>query len=489
VGHVTAAEQLCASLIQFDECVHRLLELYEWCEEFSGEESELFSIKTALLLFFTHVFVETDAKHNIRSLQRRGNGILTLDGQLFNTSWKTPLAQRLCNDLDYIDKKFENVDHSDTIYRQSHEFRFVEGCSLFIDGYFSKVRETEVSEIDKFREYEFKLRDHKRKPNNTILHLDSLSITTRAVNKMDKTHHTPVNRMWKDMVEGLGKALHIKTTEGSGSTIGPGVMKVAIALSEPTEDGDRRTSTSTYSKFLVACLRDRLLTSAQDAQRISDITLDLDAQRVILSIIQSVRGMIYLAQAGYSWNNASAEDCQVWVDAGCSQKYTDDDGHGPQCQCSSVKSMRLKAYNNLVDGVPINCRDNAHPHCRKVQDMQNTLSEQGWCIICIKLISTERLQWLHLPCIRLLNAIVGGGSGQVQKRLMSDLMNPLVSPEEIFAKSCRRLLRLAILDLKVVHKAADFKTFVPTGHGLEVLRVLANIIAAAHIPLQNYGKY
>ena len=107
MGHVTAAERICASLIQFDDCVHRLLEIYEWCEEFSGKESELFTIKTALLLFFTHVFVETNAKQNIRSLKRRGNGILTLDDQLFDTNWKTHLAQRLCDDLDYIDKKFE----------------------------------------------------------------------------------------------------------------------------------------------------------------------------------------------------------------------------------------------------------------------------------------------------------------------------------------------------------------------------------------------
>jgi hypothetical protein len=435
--------------------VHRLLEIYEWCEEFSGKESELFTIKTALLLFFTHVFVETNAKQNIRSLKRRGNGILTLDDQLFDTNWKTPLAQRLCDDLDYIDKKFERVDHSDAEYRKSDEFRFVEGCSLFIDEYFSKVRQTEVFEVDKFREFELKLRDHKRKPGTTVFHIDSLAIYAQAVNKL---HHTPVNRMWNNLVEGLGKELHIETTKGSGSTIGPGIMKVAIELSEPTEDGDEKMSTSTYSKFLVGCLRDRLLTSAEGAHRISQ---DQDAQRVILSIIQSVRGMVYLAVAGYSWRNASAD---------------------------SVQSMRHTAYNDLVDAVPINCRDNT-PHRRTVLEMQNALSEQGWCILCIQLISMERLQWLHLPCIRLLSAIVsstGGGSVPVQNRLMSDLTNPLVSPEEVFAKSCRRLLRLAILDLKVVHKAVDVKTFVPTGHGLEVLRVLANITDGAHTRLQDY---
>ena len=51
-GEITATEQVCTSLLPFDDCMARLLELYEDLEEHANKT---FSIKRALLLFFLHV--------------------------------------------------------------------------------------------------------------------------------------------------------------------------------------------------------------------------------------------------------------------------------------------------------------------------------------------------------------------------------------------------------------------------------------------------
>jgi hypothetical protein len=139
LGLITAAERVCASLVKFDDCMHRLLELYEHNEPWS----RFCAVKTALLLFFVHIFVDTNAKTSVQSLTRSGNGILSLDAQLFDTEGieTKPLCERLCDDLAEIAAARTSTTQSEL----AEHVRYCEAINLFTNHYFDKVSALDLS--------------------------------------------------------------------------------------------------------------------------------------------------------------------------------------------------------------------------------------------------------------------------------------------------------------------------------------------------------
>ena len=150
----------------------------------------------------------------------------------------------------------------------------------------------------------------------------------------------------------------------------------------------------------------------------------------MLFIVQSVRAMLYLAAEGYTWSQIHRKGTLSYHDNETMKNLTDK---------TSVTSMEEKAYDQLVNAATINCRNSVDNDI--VADLQSVLCAQGWCTLCVDIISRKRLKWLYLPAIRLLNGIVGGGNVLVQNRMLTDLTNPTLNPFEIFAKNFRRLLR------------------------------------------------
>ena len=53
--------------------------------------------------------------------------------------------------------------------------------------------------------------------------------------------------------------------------------------------------------------------------------------------------------------------------------------------------------------------------------MQTHLSDQGWCLLCVRLLSMENLHWIHLSALRLLHGLVGGGNIAVQRQFLRDM--------------------------------------------------------------------
>ena len=79
-----------------------------------------------------------------------------------------------------------------------------------------------------------------------------------------------------------------------------------------------------------------------------------------------------------------------------------------------------RAFKMLVDDTWIDCRTDTSHH-GGVRTMQTHLSDQGWCLLCVRLLSMENLHWIHLSALRLLHGLVGGGNIAVQRQFLRDM--------------------------------------------------------------------
>ena len=115
----------------------------------------------------------------------------------------------------------------------------------------------------------------------------------------------------------------------------------------------------------------------------------------VLLLLQSVRAMLYLAVEGYTWRPDDDEETNALYD-----KMSEE-----EVALGGLTSLEERAYNNLVEAEPINCRKKVTPddsigEARRdglevheiVADLQYVLCAQGWCMLCIDLISRTRLQ-------------------------------------------------------------------------------------------------
>jgi hypothetical protein len=104
--------------------------------------------------------------------------------------------------------------------------------------------------------------------------------------------------------------------------------------------------------------------------------------------------MLYLAVEGYTWR----------LDVGETNALYDKMSEEKE-ELGGLTSLEERAYNHLVDAKPINCRKKVTPddsigEARRdglevheiVAELQYVLCAQGWCMLCIDLISRTRLQ-------------------------------------------------------------------------------------------------
>jgi hypothetical protein len=104
--------------------------------------------------------------------------------------------------------------------------------------------------------------------------------------------------------------------------------------------------------------------------------------------------MLYLAVEGYTWR----------LDVGETNALYDKMSEEKE-ELGGLTSLEERAYNNLVEAEPINCRKKVTPddsigEARRdglevheiVAELQYVLCAQGWCMLCIDLISRTRLQ-------------------------------------------------------------------------------------------------
>jgi hypothetical protein len=115
--------------------------------------------------------------------------------------------------------------------------------------------------------------------------------------------------------------------------------------------------------------------------------------------------------------------------------------------------------------------------------------KQGWGIMCFRIIGMERLSDLHLPALRLLLALTGGGNTRVQDEMMTQLQD---APEELCAASLRRMLHTAADAIKK-HQKLMLRHGVTyedparvNSFPIEVMQVICNLTMGEHAGMQRY---
>eukprot|EP01043_Picozoa_sp_COSAG02_P014866 COSAG02_NODE_620_length_19443_cov_91.259564_10_plen_270_part_00 len=92
-------------------------------------------------------------------------------------------------------------------------------------------------------------------------------------------------------------------------------------------------------------------------------------------------------------------------------------------------------------------------HSHTLMQAQLILVKQGWALLCWKFLAQPTLKACHLAMLRLLLAITGGCNKDTKDELLRQVSDTKICKTEIMARSCRRMLRLGIEDLKVQRKA------------------------------------
>ena len=235
-------------------------------------QDKLYPMKTALLLFFVHIFVDTKSITIIQSLKRGGNGLLSLDSQIFDTedTETKSLCERLCEDLEDIAVASRSVPQS----KLEEQYRYCEAVNLFTKLYFAKINVVDLTtagctaeECNLFKAFSKTLKTQLGK----IKFLQEYQSEISGSNLLPPKR--PINQLWQNFVSGLSSELKIKNTKGSVNSIGPGVMKVAKELYVKEE----------HSKYLATCIRDRILISSTDNDSL--VEEDAATQRTVLLVV------------------------------------------------------------------------------------------------------------------------------------------------------------------------------------------------------------
>jgi hypothetical protein len=197
-------------------------------------------------------------------------------------------------------------------------------------------------------------------------------------------------------------------------------LKVAQNIwAENKQDKKPDGSFGRYSAHMVKPLQyllDKMVATHPTAEEIDDILLVIDTVRAIPYIVT-----IY--ERDNADKEASASETEnAWNDA--FRRYY------------SVEALHGERNPDLMKA-------------------QYTLIKQGWGLMAWKFLAVPKLKKLHLSMLRLLLALTGGCTSDVQDELCSQLSDIGQCPKEIMALACRRLIRNSIEDLKMQRKAAE----------------------------------
>lgn len=129
---------------------------------------------------------------------------------------------------------------------------------------------------------------------------------------------------------------------------------------------------------------------------------------------------------------------------------------------------------------------------------QGAMVEQGWGLLCFRVLGMHELPSVHLPAIRLLLAMTGGASSETQDALLYQLQDLSKCPNELCCSVFRQMLRWSLDDLKTWKRAVrdsdgigiDKIKIQERGYAEEVLQVMSNlsqsIVGAPHQGFQIY---
>lgn len=474
-GKNPTTELLCASILPMVDVILRLHEIYDH-PDLQSTEQDVSGVKNSTMAFFREVFVDTNSSHILRSLRRPANGIWRCD-KFIHPSFAQPIAESVYKDLTGL--LTENLPEGNTrtyVFEQCVQFFIQYACvndlgSVPADEldtvvkmyqnvlvWAKDVRQWAAFDNYNYREQKLiaKLEDVCQKYiANEDLDPDVGTDDIKRQGSKDKENalHT---QTWNQVVEAVKSTMTLGEVKGTTRTLGVGIMSVGKALwktvprqkpkskNEEMEGMHVEKSSSNqeqihYASFLVAPLIEKFesLQFSSNKEELPELLMMLDA----------VRSIPY---------GVTAFDKQTTEDA----------------------------FQKFLNVEPLDSSIN--PDVSRVQAI---MTKQGWGLLCFRVLSMEALPALHLPALRLLLALTGGGNLDVQDELLRTLDDTKICPNEICATNFRRLLRNSVADLKLQRKSKHsglLSSGKEVGFALEVMQVLRNLTLGDHFGMQVY---
>ena len=459
-------------MIPYEDCLARLHELYNEQDLHKLNDSDdnadpSAMAKGSLLSFFREVFVDTNSEHILRALRRPANGIWIVEDHVSEEDNVAPIAKRLLHDLKRLAKSELGLpppgELRNYLFEQVVLF-FIQYCSTagpttaakeeadVICSFYVRagsIADTAVNLPGLTRRESVLLTQLSSCARKYAAGVDSheaeieQELARAAAEPIQAKPASENSLAWSTFVDAAVQTVPVRTVKGTDRLVGQGMVELGQKLWQPvdTEGGE---GTARYSSFLVGPMRRRLqMCKSQQAER--------DAIPKLLTILDTVRAIPYAVSA--------ATQDKVGV-----------------------------AFFKFVEVCELDARS-GHPD---LAASQKEMVDQGWALLCFEVLSAVELQKLHLTCLRLLLAMTGGGSREVQDAIFAQVTN---TPVELLGFSCRRLLRAASAGLKAARKAAaarekgNVSSHAEDGqHGfaLETLTLLDNLCTRNHSPLQDY---
>lgn len=466
-GKNPTTELLCSSMMPLTEVITRLHEIFDH-PKLQRTEDDLSGVKNSTMAFFREVFVDTNSSHILRTLRRPANGVWTID-PFVHEEFAQPIAFSLKGDLSLLTETMPEGKTRYYVFEQCVQFFIQYACvselkTLGMDELDTVIETyTEVlAWVKKVQQYST-LEDHFNDREKKLLHkLESVCVMYINNEKLDgnmgtddikrsksEDDHSLHRQTWNQVVEAVVSTMLLGNVAGTDRTLGVGIMSVGKALwkvvpeeevlGEQSEKGTQNHLDQVhFASFLVTPLQEKLesLQFTASKEELPDLLMMIDAVRSI-----------------------------------------------PYGVTAFDEKTTAEAFKKFLAVEPLDSAIN--PDVARVQTI---MVKQGWGLLCFQILGMETLPTLHLPALRLLLALTGGGNTDVQDELLRSLDDPEICPNEICATNFRRLLRSSISDLKLQRKALNgtHSAGKEVGFALEVLQVLRNMTLGDHVGMQVY---
>eukprot|EP01046_Picozoa_sp_COSAG06_P003612 COSAG06_NODE_143_length_22242_cov_21.978323_13_plen_2744_part_00 len=460
-GLMPHTELQAASMLSFDRVVSRInnLFLHEGLQPYQHLD-RLTEVKRATLLFLNDVFIDSDSEFVQTLVREQHNGLWTVGDE--QRAFRKPIAELLCGDIASLDA------HSSPSFRS---YVMKEACSFFVLYAVGSPQEDEkmqtVAQVELAKAESNAKRMHMSRVGEIASKLLNSTQALRCMLYEDERlvlqHLHDIVQQWLAM-EGL-------PSQSSESLHRAGADKPDRQRRQRPETLVHRTWSTYGQQFAAKHGVDFTKSSGASAQLLNvarDIVMDIpddlsaDARysgsllRAIDSRIDAMMGVVSCEMPDKEVRNIRSV-----LDVIRAVPFT---VHGDETKLSEDQILTgyLSQDNSIFDNPSI-----------ATSESQIVLVREGWGLLCWKILSVSSLRGLHLPAVRLLSTLVGGGNYEVQTCLHEDLTDKSKCARELLGSSCRRIFTNACNEFRLIRKkkraSAERDDFNIAAHTINVL--------------------
>ena len=474
-GLMPHTELRAASMLPFDQCMDRLLGLYqeEALAEFQNDD-KLTSVKRCTLQYLNDVFIDSDSEFTQALVKQRTNGLWTMpprDAEMGAAALYTPLGQVLASDIKRLDRSSSaafrsyvinevmdffvlycvSAPRSETLEEDDEEL-VSDGKRLDQQSKLEAIAEAGSASQELLERMSSGAQALSEEELIVSQHLISVVDDWMAGSELLPPHHlesfrragggnrdrkppkqtdSEVDTMWKCFVQEYEKVV-------VGAS---GFLAVAKDLDLEVPGSDDK-----YSRSLLVATRTRI----QNRVKQTDYKMAHEESRLLCSVLDVIRAIPYVV-------------------------------HGQEAKLKDAK------VHELYEAMDMNIF--LSPSV-SVSESQIQICAEGWGLLCWNILAEDRFASVHLAAVRLLQTMLGGGNFDVQTTILNDLTDKTKCERELLGSSCRRLFRAATDELRSIRKKkrshVDNDILIVTFH---VLIVLTCSCQHAHRGMQDYIPY